>query len=144
MQLHSATHYGDSIYAQTNDSFYDDVITERLSTEENEKTLLQSAACFMETSEISLCNTKNRIFNIEFPVYGLSTLISQMRLYVWIAQTEYELLDSNNERTYNDLHPIPRYIGSACRYDLRSGINTLTNEILASSQNSIDLQGVPD
>ncbi|KAK2944990.1 hypothetical protein BLNAU_20067 [Blattamonas nauphoetae] len=142
-QLHSATHYGDSIYARTNDTYYDDVITERLSTDENEKTLLQSAECFMETTEVAKCNSKNRIFNVEFPVSGLSTLISQMRLYVWLIQNEYELRDSSNKRTYNDLHPIPRYIGSACRYDLRSGINTLTNEILASSQKSIALsQGI--
>ncbi|KAK2961926.1 hypothetical protein BLNAU_2982 [Blattamonas nauphoetae] len=51
----------------------------------------------------------------EFPVYGLSTLISQMPLYVWLIQNEYEVRDSSNKRTYNDLHPIPRYIGPARR-----------------------------
>ncbi|KAK2963386.1 hypothetical protein BLNAU_1428 [Blattamonas nauphoetae] len=129
-QLHSATHYGESVYALTNDSYYDDFDMTRLSTEDNEKTLLRQNMCFMETSEQGTCADENRIFNIKFPQYGLASLIARMRLYVWLMATER--LDD-----YSDHHPIPRYIASACRYDLRSGMNKLTNEILESSQRMI-------
>ncbi|KAK2960695.1 putative hemerythrin [Blattamonas nauphoetae] len=126
-QLHSATHYGDSEYAFMNDTLYDDVPTTRLSTEENEATLLQRADCFMEEKESESCTNGIRIFNMQFPLYGLSTLISQMRLYIWMMKNDgYE--------SYTNVHPVPRYLASAFRYDLRSGLNKLTNEILATSQ----------
>ncbi|KAK2954266.1 hypothetical protein BLNAU_10765 [Blattamonas nauphoetae] len=136
-QLHSATHYGDSEYAFANDSYYDNVPTTRLSTKENEATLLQNGNCFMEPSEEEFCSNESRIFNFNFPMYGLSTLISQMRLYIWMMKFELHEVDVNGTSLYTELHHIPRYLGSAIRYDLRSGVNRLTNEILATSQQDV-------
>ncbi|KAK2947550.1 hypothetical protein BLNAU_17517 [Blattamonas nauphoetae] len=129
-QLHSATHFGVSEFSHTDDSYFDDVITSRLSTEDNEKTLLRQQECYLEEAEDANCSIGNRIFDVKFPISGLSTLISQMRLYIW-------LMSGDDFEYYTELHPIPRFIGSACRYDLRGGMNTLTNEILETSQKSI-------
>ncbi|KAK2943717.1 hypothetical protein BLNAU_21368 [Blattamonas nauphoetae] len=129
-QLHSATHYGDSEYAFMNDTLYDSIPTTRLSTEENRNILLAKGDCYMEDSEIEDCQNKLRIYNLFFPVYGLSTLISQVRLYIWIMKYDgYE--------TYVNFHPLVRFLASAFRFDLRSGMNKLTNEILATSQKDV-------
>ncbi|KAK2951676.1 hypothetical protein BLNAU_13415 [Blattamonas nauphoetae] len=131
-QIHSLTHFGESQYAHTDDDYYDVIHVSRLSTEENEKNLLQESECLAEESEKHNCLVANRIFNVDFPVAGLSSLISQLRFYVWVMEID-------NFQTYTDLHPVPRYIGSACRYDLRSGLNQLTNDILAQAQKAVSV-----
>ncbi|KAK2963513.1 hypothetical protein BLNAU_1556 [Blattamonas nauphoetae] len=128
--LHSAAHYGKSKDSVTGDTMIDTLNPTRLGLEDNEKTLLRLQECFAEESDKDLCKEPERVFDTYFPIYGLSTLISQLNMYI-------ELMKGDGYEKYTADSYIPRYISSACRNDLRSGINQLTNEILASTRTSV-------
>ncbi|KAK2945758.1 hypothetical protein BLNAU_19314 [Blattamonas nauphoetae] len=93
-------------------------------------TLLRLQDCLMEEEENSMCDVVDRVFHIDFPVFGLSSLIAQMRFYVW-------MMEQDNYQPSDNLHPNPRFLATAFRFDLRSGLNKLTNEIRDTAKSTV-------
>ncbi|KAH7832189.1 uncharacterized protein MONOS_980 [Monocercomonoides exilis] len=131
--LHAACHYGNSMYTITNDWKLDQVKTERLPTNQNRDILLKLADCYLRNSEDCSTLPSGRLYGIKGQIFGLSALLARLRLNI-------------NRLSQQDMiaHPIGqdvreiRFLSSAFRYDLREGIQKLTDSILKDGQGQVD------
>ncbi|KAA6373843.1 MAG: hypothetical protein EZS28_030630, partial [Streblomastix strix] len=127
-QLHSDVHYGTNPDTLTGDSLVDKLHSSHLSPKENADLLLKQADCYLTNTSCEDA-APNRLFQIDPPIYGLSELISRMRLYV----NDIALQDPSKftEKT-NEI----RFLISAIRNDLKDGVDQLSEKI---TENAITL-----
>ncbi|KAH7827860.1 uncharacterized protein MONOS_286 [Monocercomonoides exilis] len=130
--IHSRCHYGMTQYGVTNDTLLDQIPVRRLSKANNERALLKESNCFLESEEACEAAVPTRIFGISPPIYGLSMLISKMRLSI-------ERMQQEDYATFGEQTEELRFIATAMRYDLREGIDGLTSTIMETGVDEVKL-----
>ncbi|KAA6395642.1 MAG: hypothetical protein EZS28_008833 [Streblomastix strix] len=122
-RLHTAIQFSSLTSGGTNDVQIDQIYSVRQDTDTNAELLLTMKDCFLTSEEACSTAQPNRIFHQSPPFFGLASLISRMRLYIW--QMQEMDMQSFTVRTEEI-----RFISSAIRYDLSQGIDQLTVSIL--------------
>ncbi|KAA6398426.1 MAG: hypothetical protein EZS28_006051 [Streblomastix strix] len=167
-KVHAKVHYGSSNYTETDDSLIDQLHTSRISIKQTASYLLDNATCYMPIEEqCTVAGDNNndgpfRIYSIQWPISGLSSLISRLYMYVeqvyhmdlnMILDTDFALANrtsgsgsttgsssnTTGQKGRGDTNHQFRFINSAVRNDIIQGLLKHTTEILDSGLSTIEL-----
>ncbi|KAA6384227.1 MAG: hypothetical protein EZS28_020246 [Streblomastix strix] len=97
----------------------------------NDDLLFEQQECLLKDDECTSASA-DRVFQVTPPIYGVSDLVSRMRLYVM------QLLESPIGKITEKTNEI-RFVISAIRYDLREGMDVLTTKITDSGVSTVNI-----
>jgi hemerythrin len=129
--INQAAHYGTSPFSVSHDPVFDEITTHRLSAGDNARVLFSEVGCYADPDVVCSELNPHRLFGVHPPFFGLSKLLARLVYYV----TRLSHLPAT--WCVNDTAEL-RYISSAYRYDMREGINNMTEDILAAGVLKVD------
>ncbi|KAA6403931.1 MAG: hypothetical protein EZS28_000544 [Streblomastix strix] len=97
----------------------------------NDDLMFEQQKCLLKDDECTSASA-DRVFQVTPPIYGVSDLVSRMRLYVM------QLLESPIGKITEKMNEI-RFVISAIRYDLREGMDVLTTKITDSGVSIVNI-----
>ncbi|KAA6372853.1 MAG: hypothetical protein EZS28_031620, partial [Streblomastix strix] len=136
--LLSATNFGMTTNDERkiNDTLLSKINADRLDTSDVTKIMLQNVTCFSYNDSNCESVKPNRIFHVAAPYWGLSTLTSRVGLY--IEQMKHKSENDIKSLTLNSSYI--RFLASAMREDIRSGIEIQILQMLEDTQSKAQSQ----
>ncbi|KAH7821012.1 uncharacterized protein MONOS_7689 [Monocercomonoides exilis] len=129
--IHLNCHFGDSDYSHADDDTYDLISVKRMGTDINYEMLLKPSSCYRK--ETDDCSTLDpyRMYGVKGKIYGLSSLIARLRVYVErISKMDLSIITPNVTE--------PHFIMTSLRNDIVGGINKMTDTILKTGKAEVD------